>query len=116
MMPDQIAEQGFANGRWRAPLPGPRRRPVLLIAVTLSVLVHLLPFGVVALMPPPAPVKPAPEVQGEVELLMVEQKGAAPSQAGRPADGAAQPEAARPVAKAADKADTSPAPTTAPAK
>jgi protein TonB len=109
MTPDETAGQGFANGRWRASVPGPRGRRVLLIAVTLSVLVHLAPLGVVALMPPLAPVKAAPEVQGEVELLMVEQKGAAPSQAGQLSDGKDTPEAAKPAAKAADKADTPPA-------
>nr|WP_294514133.1 energy transducer TonB [uncultured Rhodopila sp.] len=106
MTPDETAGQGFANERWRASVPGPRGRRVLLIAVTLSVLVHLLPFAVVALMPPLTPVKAPPEAQGEVELLMVEQKGAAPSQAGQPSDGRDTPEAARPAAKAPDKADT----------
>jgi protein TonB len=114
MTPDDTAEQDFATGRWRASVPGPRRRPVLLTAVALSVLAHLLPFGVAAFMPPRAPVKPDPEVRGAVELLMVEQKGAAISQADQPADGAAQPEAARPAAKAADKAETPPAAKTAP--
>jgi protein TonB len=114
MMPHRIAEQGFANSRWRASVPGPRGRRVLLIAVALSVLVHLLPFGVVALMPPLVPVKPAPDAQGEVELLMVEQKGAAPSPAAQPSDGKDIPDAARPAEKAADKADTPPAPKTAP--
>jgi protein TonB len=106
MTPDETAAQGFANGRWRASVPGPRSRPVLLIAVTLSVLVHLAPFAVVAIMPPLAPVKVDPEARGEVELLMVEQKGAAPSAAGQPTDGKATPEAAKPAAQAPDKADT----------
>ena len=114
MTPDETTGQGFANSRWRASVPGRRGRRAVLIAVGLSVLVHLLPFGVVALMPPLLPVKAAPEARGEVELLMVEQKGSAPSPAGEPVDGAAQPEAARPAAKAAEKADTPKASETAP--
>nr|WP_294523107.1 energy transducer TonB [uncultured Rhodopila sp.] len=110
MTPNETAAQDFANGRWRASVPGRRSRRVLVIAISLSVLAHLLPFGVVALMPPLTPVKAAPEVQGEVELLMVEQKGAAPSQAGQPSDGKNTPEAARPAAKARDKTDTPPVP------
>jgi protein TonB len=115
MMPDERAEQGFANGRWRASVSGSRGRRVLLIAVTLSVLAHLLPLGVVALMPPLTPAKADPEAQGEVELLMVEQKGAAPSQAGQPSDGKNTPATAKPAAEAPDKADTPPAAKSTPA-
>jgi protein TonB len=68
-----------------------RSRRLLLIAVGLSVLVHLLPLGVFALLPRGVPPPKPSDAQGEVELLMVEQKGAQPSQQGQPSDSPAKP-------------------------
>ena len=61
-------------------------RRFLLIAVALSVAVHIAAALLVAFVPRGLPSEVQSEAQGSVELLMVEQKGAEPSQAGQPKD------------------------------
>jgi protein TonB len=61
----------------------PRRR-FLLIAVALSVAVHLAAALLVVFLPRVLPREARPQEQGTVELLMVERKGAKPSAAGQP--------------------------------
>ena len=88
----EISTPGFRFGRRRVEPMARRRRRFLLIAVALSVGVHLAAALVVVLVPRLLPkVPPPPGEQGSVELLMVEQKGAAPSLAGQPKNSAAEP-------------------------
>ncbi len=63
----------------RAPAASPRRR-FLLIAVLLSVGVHLAATLLIMFLPRVMPREAAPQEPGTVELLMVEQKGARPTQ------------------------------------
>jgi protein TonB len=100
---DTVAEQRFEHNRGRASLPGSRNRRLLLAAVLGSVIIHLLPIGLFVLLPGADPRKAGPENRGEVELLMVEQKGGAPSQAAQPSDSPAKPEPAKPDARSAAK-------------
>jgi protein TonB len=58
------------------------RRRFLRIAVVLSVAVHVAAALLIVLLPRVLPHEARPQEQGTVELLMVEQKGAAPSAAG----------------------------------
>jgi protein TonB len=102
MTPDRLAAKGFYNGRRNTSRGVARSRRLLLIAVGLSVLVHVLPLGLFVLLPRGAPPPPPPGAQGEVELLMVEQKGAEASQAGQPSETPARP--------APEQADATPAP------
>lgn len=67
----------------RAPVAS-RRRRFLLMAVVLSVAVHLAAALLVVLWPRILPQEPRSQEQGTVELLMVEQKGAEPGQADQP--------------------------------
>lgn len=53
------------------------------VAVTASVLLHAAAIGLLTVMPRGRPAVPPP-VQGQVELLMVEQKGAEAKQGGAP--------------------------------
>jgi protein TonB len=76
-----------------------RRRRLMLIAIVVSVGVHLAAALLVVVLPRVLPREPAQEEQGAVELLMVEQKGATPSQAG-------QPENPTPAPAPPEKADT----------
>lgn len=93
-----IAVPDPENRRRRFTLADVRRRRLLMIAIGLSVLVHLLSVGGVVLLAPVAPAEKKSNEQGTVELLMVERKGAAPSQPGQPDTKAAQP--AQPPARA----------------
>lgn len=61
-----------------------RRRHFLVIAVAVSVAVHLVAALLVVFLPRVMPREVPPQEKGAVELLMVEQKGARPSQAGQP--------------------------------
>lgn len=63
---------------------GRRRFPW--IAVLLSVCIHLVASLLVVLLPRALPNETGPQKQGTVELLMVEQKGAGPSQASQKQD------------------------------
>jgi protein TonB len=67
----------------RGPLVSPRRR-FLLIALGLSVAVHLMAALLIILLPRALPRHAPPPEQGTVELLMVEQKGAKPSASSPP--------------------------------
>jgi protein TonB len=98
MTSELIAVPGPENRRRRFTPADVRRRRLLKIAIGLSVLVHLLPVGAFILLPPAAPADNKSDEQGAVELLMVERKGAAPSQPGQPDTAAPQP--AQPPAKA----------------
>jgi protein TonB len=86
----------------------------LLIALILSVVVHLVAALFVVLLPPVLSREAVPPAQGAVELLMVEQKGAKADQAGADQQDpavASQPEknveAARPKAETAEPQGTS---------
>jgi protein TonB len=61
-----------------------RHRRILLIAVVLSVAVHLAAALLIVLLPRVLPQEARPQEPGTVELLMVEQKGAGPDQADQP--------------------------------
>lgn len=63
----------------------------MLIAIAVSVGVHLAAALLLVVVPRVLPRAPGPQEQGAVELLMVEQKGAAPSQAGQPQNPAPAP-------------------------
>jgi protein TonB len=76
-----------------------RSRRFLLIALVLSVVVHLAAAVLVVLLPRLVPRDEQRHEEGAVELLMVEKKGAEPDQAGQPKDGAIVP---RPSEKKAE--------------
>lgn len=81
-----------------------RASRALRIAAAVSVAVHLAALLAVLLLHRNAPAQPDPANQGAVELLMVEQKGADPSQAGQPAPPEAKPAPAPAEAKPAPAA------------
>jgi protein TonB len=66
-------------------------RRFLLIAVVLSVVVHLAAAVLIVLLPRLVPREGQPHEEGAVELLMIEQKGAKPDQAGQPKDDTSVP-------------------------
>jgi periplasmic protein TonB len=74
-----------------------RRRRFLLIAAVLSVAFHLGAALLVVLLPRILPGEPRQEEQGTVELLMVEQKGAEPSEAGQPQNATPAPVPPAPI-------------------
>jgi protein TonB len=74
-------------GRSRGTPMASRRRRILLIAVVLSVAVHLAAALLIVLLPRVLPQEARPQEPGTVELLMVEKKGAGPDQAGQPLAG-----------------------------
>jgi protein TonB len=96
-----------------------RRRRVMLIAFVVSVGVHLALALFVVLLPSVLPKEAQPEEQGTVELLMVEQKGAQPRDAGQPKKSEPAPRpsetAARPKAENQKHGTEVPAPETVPA-
>jgi periplasmic protein TonB len=103
-----ISPPGFEAGRRRAERIAKRGRRFLLIAVVLSVCVHLAAALLVVLLPRILPKDAKPQEQGTVELLMVEQKGSQASQGGQPKDNTpppAPPEKAEPP-KPPEKVDT----------
>jgi protein TonB len=63
----------------------------LLIAVVLSVAVHVVAALLIVLLPRVLPREARPQEQGTVELLMVEKKGAEPSAAGPKQDSPPEP-------------------------
>jgi protein TonB len=79
-----ISAPGIEARRPRVAPPASRRRRFLLIAVLLSVGVHLITALLIVFLPRVLPREAGPQEQGTVELLMVEQKGAQASQAGQP--------------------------------
>jgi periplasmic protein TonB len=105
--------------RWRRGPTAPRRR-FLLIAVALSVAVHLMAAALIVYGPRVLPAHTPPPEQGEVELLMVEHQGAQASPAAQPQETQPtppQPERKpQPPPKEAQKPETpTPAPPPAPA-
>ncbi len=84
------------------------------VAVAASVLLHAGTIGLLTAVPRARPV-PAPPVQGEIELLMVEQKGAQASQGGPP-PAPPQPQVKPEVRQQAAAAAPPPAPAPAMAK
>jgi cytoskeletal protein RodZ len=81
-----ISAPEFKVGRWRA---GPMKRHgrrFLLIALVLSVVVHLSAALLIVLLPRPLPRKEQSREEGAVKLLIIEQKGAEPGQADQPKD------------------------------
>lgn len=96
-----ISAPEFETGRRRDALTASRRRRFVLIAVVFSVGVHVVAALLVVLLPRVLPREAPPRARGTVELLMVEQKGAAPSEAGHPED--RKPSPPVPPAKPAPK-------------
>jgi protein TonB len=87
-----ISAPGFkVRRRWAAPT-ATRRSRIVLLAVVLSVGIHLAAALLIVLLPHVLPKEARPQEQGTVELLMIEQKGAKPNQAGRPTDDASKPQ------------------------
>jgi protein TonB len=109
----KFAEQGFENGRRQSSRFGSRGKRLLLAAVFGSVVVHLLPIGLFVFLPRASFKQSSSEFSGEVELLMVEQKGAAPSQAGQASDGTTTAEATQPAPEQRQKPEGPPAEKTA---
>ena len=99
-----ISAPGFEAGRQQAAPRASRSRRFLLIAVVLSVGVHLLAALLIVFLPRVPPRGAAPRGQGTVELLMVEQKGDQPSQVGQTSD--SQPAPAQAEKAEASKAET----------
>jgi protein TonB len=64
----------------------------VLLAVVLSVGIHLAAALLIVLLPHVLPKEARPQEQGTVELLMVEQKGTKLNQAGQPKDDAPKPQ------------------------
>jgi periplasmic protein TonB len=86
-----------------------RRRRFLLIAVALSVAVHLVAALVIVLLPRILPRDTEPKDPATVELLMVEKTGAQPSDPGQPSDAKPAPQQQQQVEKPkpeAPKAET----------
>jgi protein TonB len=91
------------------------RRRFLLIAVVVSVAVHVAAALLIVLLPRALPREARPQEQGTVELLMVEQKGAAPSAAGPKQESPPVPTPQPPKQEAAAKPETpTPAPQAVP--
>jgi protein TonB len=105
--------------RRRRPAPTAKRHRLLLSAVILSIVVHLAATLLVVLLPRILPKDAQPQEQGTIELLMVEQKGAIPSQAGTPNDSTPTPKPpeSTPAPKVEDSQDQTltPQPKAAPA-
>jgi protein TonB len=80
---------------------------LLPVAVGLSVAVHVVAALLVVLLPRVLPRDAAPREPGTIELLMVEQKGAAPSEAGAPPESKPAPaqavEAPKPPSETAEQ-------------
>jgi protein TonB len=81
---------GIARVR-RGPLALHRRR-FLLTALALSVAVHVAAALLIVFLPGILPPEAHPQQGGTVELLMVERKGAQPSQAGQPPESQPTPQ------------------------
>jgi periplasmic protein TonB len=99
MEPKTISAPGLERGRPSGDQVARRGRRFLLIAVALSVAAHVVAALLVVLLPRVLPRDTAPQEQGTVELLMVEQKGTIPSQSGQqpePQPAPPQPEQPRP--------------------
>lgn len=86
-----ISARRFKVARLRVAPTARRSRRLLLIALALSVAVHLAAALMVVLLPRILPKDAQTQAQGTVELLMVEQKGAEPSPGGQPKDSTAVP-------------------------
>jgi protein TonB len=87
-----ISSPGFEVRPRRAAPTATRRSRIVLFAVVLSVGIHLAAALLIVLLPRAFPKEARPQEQGTVELLMIEQKGAKPSQAGQPKDDAPEPQ------------------------
>src|SRR5579859_2606162 len=72
-----ISALKLEGGRPRGRVASAGRR-CLLIAVLVSVAVHVVAALLVVLLPRMLPVEARPQEQGTIELLMVERKGAEP--------------------------------------
>jgi periplasmic protein TonB len=81
---ETISAPELQAGRSREAPTASRRRRFLLTAVVLSVAAHLAAALLIVLLPRVVPQEARPQEEGTVELLMVEKKGAEPSQAGQP--------------------------------
>jgi protein TonB len=92
MMRHQTLAPWIELRRKRTSLMAKRRNRFLLVAVVLSLGVHLAAALLVVLLPRILPKQTQPQEQGTVELLMVEKKGAEAGQAGQPRDNGPPPE------------------------
>jgi protein TonB len=72
----------------------------LLIALLVSIGLHVLLFSAIVLLPRLLPVTAPPREQGTIELLMVEQKGAEPGAVHQPQENQPQNQQAAPPPKA----------------
>ncbi|MEA2738001.1 MAG: periplasmic protein TonB [Acetobacteraceae bacterium] len=86
-----ISASGPEVRRRRRPPEATRRNRLLLIAATLSVSIHLIAALLIVMLSRSPPKAGAAAEQGTVELLMVEKKGAQPSQAGQPQEATPAP-------------------------
>jgi periplasmic protein TonB len=86
-----ISSPGTEGGRLRGRRTASRSRRFLLAAVVLSVAVHVGVAILVVWLPRFAPRDAGPQEEGTVELLMVERKGAQPSQVGQPQESESSP-------------------------
>jgi periplasmic protein TonB len=98
----KISPPRFERGRFRGrPIASRGSRRFLVAAVALSVTFHVWVALLVVLLPRFVPRDAGPREEGTVELLMVEQKGAQPSQAAQPQErpSSSQPDKAAEVRK-----------------
>jgi protein TonB len=86
MRQETVSAPELESGRSRGAPKAPYRTRFLVIAVLLSVAVHLAAALLVVFLPHVMPHEARPQEQGTIELLMVEKKGADPSQAGQPTE------------------------------
>jgi hypothetical protein len=100
MEPKTISAPGLERGRPSGDQVARRGRRFLLIAVALSVAAHVVAALLVVLLPRVLPRDTAPQEQGTVELLMVEQKGTIPSQSGQQPEPHTAPARAAPAGAA----------------
>jgi protein TonB len=111
MMTQQtIQAPEFGIGRRREARIALGRRRVLWIAALLSVGIHFFAAGAVILLPRILPQETRPQEQGTVELMMVEEKGSQPSQAGEKPDVKSTPPESQAAPKTEPVKEESPAP------
>jgi protein TonB len=108
MRQETISASRLKSGQSRRTPAASRRRRLLPVAASLSVIFHLAAALLVVLLPRVLPPEARPQEPGTVELLMVEKAGAAPSEAANPSK--AEPKPAPPEQQTTTaKAETPPA-------
>jgi protein TonB len=84
MRPQTISVPGSERRRPQRDPTASRRRRFLLIAIGLSIAVHIAAALLIIFLPRVLPQEARQQEEGTVELLMVEQKGGTPSEPGQP--------------------------------